>query len=216
MTLEELKKLVDENNEEISFNINDILYDQRLFLFVTRKQMQENKTINGSLVFADNGIMLKCLDILISGFSEFLKTIRSKNNKTAVLLEDPERDIFIAAVVEYNKNSWEYYWTFDKDDITNTEIYKLTNKYFDVRMSGFFNKHAFRHGVDICDMNGFVKQNFIILQSINEYIDYYAKENEIFIIYYSDHFAINVKKSNHKIIKNILLSKELKAIVESD
>lgn len=216
MTLEELKKLVDENNEEINFNINDILYDQRLFLFVTRRQMQENKTINGSLVFADNGIMLKCLDILISGFSEFLKTVRSKNNKTAVLLEDPERNVFIAAVVEYNKNSWEYYWTFDKDDITNAETYKLTNKYFDVRMSGFFNKHAFRLDLNICDMNGFVKQNFIILQSINEYIDYYAKENEIFIIYYSDHFAINVKKSNHKIIKNILLSKELKAIVESD
>ena len=42
MTLEELKRLVNENNEEISFNINDILYDQKLF-FVCNKKTNAGK-----------------------------------------------------------------------------------------------------------------------------------------------------------------------------
>jgi len=81
-------------------------------------------------------------DILFTSFSQFLGDAKSKEHKTAVVLEDLKGNFKIAGIVEYHpaeedakeaneagKGNWSLVFTFDEADTKDCKIFKTNDNY---------------------------------------------------------------------------------------
>lgn len=78
-------------------------------------------------------------DIVFTSFSKFLGDAKSKENKTAVVLEDLKGNFKLAGIVEYHEaeekdgeagdGNWSLAFTFDEEDTKDCKVYKASDNY---------------------------------------------------------------------------------------
>ena len=90
--------------------------------------IQECKGLSWTVNFGD---VVEVIQFSITGTVDFLKQVKSKKEKTALVFEDIKGNMVAAATVEYiegedgNPGNWSVEFTFDPEDIKDCKTYSI-------------------------------------------------------------------------------------------
>lgn len=141
-------------------------------------------------LYSENGYDLaqehthKILDVLVTGTTNCLASIKSKDFPVAFVYEEANKEFIAAAIVEYFPNeddatkpgNWNYSWTFDQTDIPENARQVTA---YDNSMATFFRsvahtKHSM--GFDSVESMGDIFR--YLLKTIAKWLDDNAAEGE--------------------------------------
>lgn len=163
---------------------------------------------------------IKFFEIVVSGASDFLRITKSKEKKIALVIEDLKSNMIVAAVVEYNKNeeeegqdNWNYYWTFDKDDLEDAMTYNATQ----AQVQAEFTKRAASMYKMTFQVPGALPRMVMLMAStLSDYLDQNAKAGEKLTVEHDGFFVAEAEVEGEKIYKSFLPDGDMKVIIKDD
>lgn len=156
------------------------------------------------------------LQSMIEGASVVLKEVKKKD-KTAVVISDMKGNFILAGVTEYTKNeeegqdNWNYYWTFDKEDVKDAVCHDANEANIQTRMA----QAMARHKVDI-NKSMVALTISTIARGLSDYLDENAKEGETFEIEYEDVFIATSEIDGGVIVKSLIPGGKMKKLIKDD
>lgn len=160
------------------------------------------------------------VEILISGISDAMAIIKTKEQPTALVITDLKKEPVLAAIVEYNDNAegegqgnWNYYFSFDPADLDGVRRYDI----YDPQMCVVLNKRAFemyRCHFPTPDMAS--KYATVFATLISELLQINAKEKEEFIVEHDGYFTASAIVEDGKVVKSFLPDGAMKKIIKDD
>lgn len=160
------------------------------------------------------------VEVVVAAVSDFLAIVKSKTDKTALLIEDLKGNMIMGAVVEFNKNeeedaqdNWNYYWTFDPEDVKDAKTYSVSQSNVQAM---FIKKAASMYHMSINNQGAITRMVGLVAAVISDYLDQNAKTGEDITIEHEGYFEASATVENDVIIKSFLPSGEMKTIIKDD
>ena len=120
---------------------------------------------------------------LVVSMADFLAAVKSKENKVAIDIQDYQNNTKLAAIVEYTPaeeedvpGEWSLAFTFDKEDLTDVQVYTVHDTFFqDVAAVSSFKETGlqFKQTCFMITMFG------VLADEIYKWLDVNAKEDEL-------------------------------------
>lgn len=165
----------------------------------------------------------KLINILFIGTSNVLSAFKSTERPTAFVFKEPgDNGEFIAgAVVQFipnedptNPGNWNYFWTWDKDDIEKDfRIYSMAN----AETVSFFRSVAQNnYSMGFRNFDAINEVTKGLLRTISKWLDDNAVEGEERGVELDDVFQARVKVENGEKIKSLEVGGELKKLIKDD
>ena len=162
----------------------------------------------------------KILDVLVTGVTEVLSSIKSKSYPVAFVFNEANDEFIAAAMVEYiegNKGevgSWAYSWTFNKEDIPENAR-KVTP--YDQEFIQFFRSTAFNKYSMLFDQPDFHAILFCYLLSvIKKYLLDNASETEEWGVKLDGVIQFRVAIENGEKVLSAEADGEIKQLIKDD
>lgn len=163
----------------------------------------------------------KIMDILVNSVTACLADIKSKSNPTAFIFEENNEDFIAAAVIEYIENedpsqagSWNYYWTFSKDDVPENSR-KVTAA--DANMSSYFRGTAqAKYSFGFINVEAINEVCRYLMKQISKWLDDNASETEEVGVEQEGVFQARVAVENGEKVKSIEVAGEIKRMIKDD
>lgn len=162
------------------------------------------------------------LETILESTSDFLRITKSKSSpKTALVYNDKKGNMIVAAVVEYNENeseegqdNYNYYWTFDKEDITGDDVKLYEGNQSQVQTM-FINCCSERHYLDL-NAPAVTSMTTHILGLISDYLTENAKEGEEIKLVHEGYFTASAVVEDGEIVKSFLPEGPMKVLIKDD
>ena len=157
------------------------------------------------------------LEAIIESSSDFLRMTKTKG-KTALVYKDLKGNFIVAAVVSYNENTEEgqdnynYFWTFDEEDIADATTYNST----EARVQSLLSTRLYEtHGLrtNVSHISTMVEK---VLMGLSEYLQDNAKEGEEFQLEDEGYFVASVGVEDGIIVKSLLPDGPMKTLIKDD
>lgn len=168
----------------------------------------------------DNEEAVKFIEVVVAGASDFLAITKTKDAKTALLIEDLKGNLIAAAVVEYQENeeedaqgNWNYYWTFDPEDVKDAKTYNVSQAQV---QSLFIKRAASMHHMKINNQSTIARMVALVGSVISDYLDQNAKAGEVVEIEHEGFFEAKAQVEGDVVIKSFLPAGEMKTIIKDD
>ena len=89
----------------------------------------------------------KILDIVVTGVTECLSDIKSKDYPVVFMFKEGEKNFIAAAIIEYYENeddatkpgNWNYTWTFNEEDVPENAMIKDP---YDTKLTSYFRTYG--------------------------------------------------------------------------
>lgn len=163
----------------------------------------------------------KIYQVLISGASDFLRMVKSKETPTALAIEDLKGNLLLAAIVKYHPNdenpdmpgNWSYEWTFSKEDLNGVKVFKLT----DPQTLNFFSaralkEHSFTFNSSVFEIT-LLTECAIVL---NNWLDVNAKDGEEVTLEMPGYFIASVVVEKGEKVKSFVPDGAMKRLIKDD
>ena len=169
---------------------------------------------------SSNEEAVKFFEIVVAGASDFLRITKSKDKKIALSIEDLKGNMIMAAVVEYNKNedeegqdNWNYFWTFDKDDLEDAVVYQASQTPIQAE---FVKRAASMHKMTFQVSGSLPRMVMLAASTISDYLDQNAKAGEKVTVEHEGFFVAEAEVEGEKIYKSFLPDGAMKVLIKDD
>lgn len=190
------------------------------------KLTESNVIQNAITAFSGMGVDADA-DMVIAGFegmmestSDFLRMVKSKQ-KTALLFNDVKGNMIAAAVLEYNENededgqpNYNYYWTFDKEDVEGEDVKKYEanqEQVVSLLTSRLYQSHNFRLSRAYAAVLAPT-----CLTMLSDALTENAKDGEEYSITHEGYFVASSSVGDGKIVKSLLPAGPMKVLIKDD
>ena len=162
----------------------------------------------------------RIVEAFIAGATDFMSMVKTKDEGTALTVDNVKGDMILAAVVEYNENedgegqsNWNYYFTFDAKDIEGKKRYQISLP----QVHTVIAKRAY----EMCRMkysqDRFIDEYAIIFGNlIREILGANAKAGEEFTIEHEGYFLASSTVEDGIIERSLLPHGAMKKLIKDD
>ena len=170
----------------------------------------------------DQEHVYKILDSLVTGVSNCLSDIKSKDYPVAFEFREPNKTFICAALVQYFPNeddatkpgNWNYSWTFNEDDVPKNA--RVCQPY-DPQLFCYFRAAAHTKFGMIFEKLEFMGDMFrYLLTTIKQWLDENAAEGEVMGIELDDVIQFRVAIEDGEKVMSIEPSGEVKQLIKDD
>lgn len=209
--------------------LNDAIMANKLLEETNFKQAIEvNADSMGGYVFGEGDdkpeLLIQAFFASVARYLS-LRKITSDDKCAALVVQDLSGKFKFAGVVEYTSNenpdepgNWNYWNTFDENDITDLEKRKSVVKYI---IDDAFKSVMYKTGYEVC---GLVFDHFaymydcclLVVDTIVQILDAEAKEGEVVEISLPGFFIATVAVENGEKVMSISPEGHMKAIIKDD
>lgn len=153
------------------------------------------------------------------------KKVSKEDEATALIIQDTSGAFKFAGVVEYTPNenpdepgNWNYWMTFNQDDITDLEKKKTVKKYLtDDAFKSVMDKVAYDVGGFVFEHSSYIYDScLLVIDTILQILDHEAIENEVVDLEMAGYFVASVSVENGEKIFAITPDGHMKALIKSD
>lgn len=157
---------------------------------------------------------------IFEAVADFMREVKKKNAKTALVFSDTANNFILAAVVEYNKNAnedgqdnWNYYFTFDENDIKDaTNKHDINETAFHIKLSKRLLDHTLR-----CTEATFISPMLSLAAScLSTFLEQNAKPGEETTLEEEGYFLASVTVEDDEIVKALLPDGAMKSLIKDD
>lgn len=171
------------------------------------------------LLIDENDVKNLC-QAYVASAADFLQLVKTKEGKVALTFDDLKGNFILGAVVEFTPNdeeampgNWNYYWTFNKEDIQDATIYQITSN----NVATVIKKRAYDDSGAVFNSLEFISQLGIMFASqLSDFLDANAKEGEDFEIEHEGYFKASVSVENGEKIKSLIPDGAMKRLIKDD
>lgn len=152
--------------------------------------------------------------------ADFMRAVKKKNSKSALIFCDDMNNFILAAVVEYNKNleddsqdNWNYYYTFYESDIKDA-----ANK-FTINESKFhtvLSNRLYEQNLKITDITFISPMVKMYADMISSFLEQNAKPGEEVELEDAGYFLASVTVENDEPVKAMLPDGAMKSLIKDD
>lgn len=168
----------------------------------------------------DNDEACKFFEVVLTAVSDFLRITKSKEQKTALTIEDLKGNLLMAAVVEYNENeeedaqgNWNYYWTFDPEDIKDANTYSVSQAQV---QSLFIKRAASMYHMEINNQSALTRMVALVASTISDYLEQNAKAGETVTVEHDGYFVASAAVEDDAVVKSFLPDGAMKVLIKDD
>lgn len=177
----------------------------------------EGKALGTLLVPAD---VQRTVETLVAGITDFLATVKSKDEPSALVVNDVKGGFIFAGVVEYNDNedgdgqgNWNYYFTFDVKDLEG-------KKQYDISQTQVHSVIA-KRGYELCRIRFaypalITEYSVVFGRLLREFLDANAKEGEEFTVEHEGYFMATSAVEDGVVVKSFLPDGAMKRLIKDD
>lgn len=164
----------------------------------------------------------KVLDIMVTGVTECLSDIKSKDFPVVFMFKQNNEEFIAAAIVQYFPNeddmsqpgNWNYSWTFDKEDIPDNArmVYPSDNN----MISYFRTTGTTKYGM-VLEKADYASDIFrFLLATIKKWLDDNASETEVATVKYDGLIQFRVAVEDGEKVYSAEVDGEVKQIIKND
>lgn len=153
--------------------------------------------------------------------SDFFKTAKKKNQKVALKFVDGAGNFIMAGVVEYNKNeeegqdNWNYYFTFDEDDLKDVKPENLYDTNAPHLHAGVTNR-LLEFNLRINESAYIAPMLTLVARSLQSFLDQNAKPDGEVTVEEDGYFKASVAIEDNEPAKSVLPAEEMKQLIKDD
>lgn len=153
--------------------------------------------------------------------ADFLADVKRKNQKVCLNFVDAANNFIMAAIVKYNKNeeegqdNWNYYFTFNEDDIKDVPAVNRHNSNETPFHSKVTNR-LYELGLRITDATYISPLISMTAKSLSLFLDQNVKPGEEVILEEDGYFVASVKIEDDQPVKSLIPGSDMKIIIKQD
>ena len=188
----------------------------------TESTLVENFIVEGKAI----GVLLEPTDVfkvvetIVAGTTDFLAMTKSKEQGTALVIENIKGDMILAAVVEFNDNedgegqgNWNYYWTFDAKDLEGKRQYQVSAS----QVHTIIARRAYEMYRLRFPSPTFITDYSVIFATLmREFLETNARTGETFEVQHEGYFMARAAVEDGVVEKSFLPDGAMKRLIKND
>lgn len=160
-------------------------------------------------------------DVAFNAVTNCLADVKTKENPVSFVFEENNQEFIAAAVIQFiendddsNPGNWNYFWTFNKDDVPENSR-KITAA--DVSLASYFRSISqSKYGVGFTDTECIFETTRFFFKVVSKWLDDNASETEERGVELEGVFIARVAVEDGEKVKSIEPDGEIKKMIKDD